>query len=118
MEESLMKRIQNIKELLALKQELPDEFIKYLEDEFLGLYEYLSNGEQLDEFVLESYQAMILLEEEEELQKLIGNPLDIEFIEEVILKSFTISRIGLFSIEDVQLCYALKNNQYNAINED
>lgn len=113
-----MKRIQNLKELLALKQELADEFIKYLEEEFLGLYEYLSNGEQLDEFVLESHQAMILLEEEEELQKLLINPLDLEFIEEVKLKSFTVSRIGILNMEDVQLCYAVKNNQYNAIDED
>ncbi|MFB1050661.1 hypothetical protein [Paraliobacillus sp. JSM ZJ581] len=89
-----MKRIQNIKELLALDQELPDEFIKYLEDEFL----------------LESYQAMILLEGKEELNKLVSNHFKLEFTEEVKLESFIALRIGILSDEDVQLYYMVKSN--------
>jgi hypothetical protein len=58
-----MKKIQQLKELLALKQELQEDLMEYLEEEFYGLYEYLSNGEQVEKFALSSHQAMILLEE-------------------------------------------------------
>ncbi|WP_336637961.1 hypothetical protein [Lysinibacillus fusiformis] len=40
-----MKKIQQLKELLALKQELQEDSIEYLEEEFYSLYEYLRYGE-------------------------------------------------------------------------
>ncbi|MGD6960057.1 hypothetical protein ACQCWA_20895 [Rossellomorea aquimaris] len=103
-----MKKIQQLKELLALKQELREDLMQYLEEEFYGLYEYLSNGEQVDEFVLETQQAMILLEEKGELNILLSNPLELEFQEEVNLKNSRVLRIGVLSAEDIQLCYVLK----------
>lgn len=103
-----MKRIQCLSELLELKQMIQKDLAEYLEEEFIGLYEYLSNGEQIDKFVLEPYQVMILLEEKEELNKIISNPFGVEFQEEVNLKNSMILRIGVLSAEDVQLCYAIK----------
>ncbi|WP_440614944.1 hypothetical protein [Bacillus subtilis] len=103
-----MKKIQQLKELIALKQELQEDLMQYLEEEFYGLYEYLSNGEQVDEFVLAPHQAMILLEERGELNNLLSNPLELEFQEEVNLKNSMVLRIGVLCAEDVQLYYAVK----------
>jgi len=103
-----MKKIQCLSELLELKQKIQKDFAEYLEEEFYGLYEYLSNGEQIDEFVLAPYQAMILLEEKGELYKLLSDSLELEFQEEVNLENSMVLRIGVLSVEDVQLCYFLK----------
>lgn len=103
-----MKKIQQLKELLALKQELQEDLMEYLEEEFYGLYEYLSNDEQVEKFVLSPHQAMILLEEKVELNKILSNPLELEFQEEVNLKNSMVLRIGVLSADDVQLCYFLK----------
>ncbi|MEK3857496.1 hypothetical protein [Cytobacillus sp. FSL H8-0458] len=103
-----MKKIQKLKELLALKQELQEDLIEYLEEEFYGLYGYLSNGEQMEKFALLPHQAMILLEEKEELNKILSNSLELEFQEEVNLKNSMVLRIGVLSADDVQLCYFLK----------
>ncbi|MFJ7725884.1 hypothetical protein ACIQXV_06935 [Neobacillus sp. NPDC097160] len=103
-----MKKIRCLSELLELKQKIQKDFGEYLEEEFYGLYEYLSNGEKVDEFVLAPYQAMILLEGKEELNKLLSNPLELEFREEVNLKDSMVLRIGILSAEDVQLCYKIK----------
>jgi hypothetical protein len=100
-----MKKIQQLKEFLALKHELQEEFAEYLEEEFFGLYEYLSNGEKVEDFILPSYQAMIILEEEEELIKLMKNPIELEFLDEVDLANIKILRIGIMRSEDVQLYY-------------
>ncbi|MBB2483499.1 hypothetical protein H5P36_25495 [Bacillus sp. APMAM] len=103
-----MKKIQLLWELVGLKQMIHRELGDYLEEEFFSLYDYLSNGKQVDEFALEPYQAMVLLEEKGELSKLLSNPLKLEFIEEVKLNRSTVLRIGILSIEDVQLCYVVK----------
>lgn len=103
-----MKKIQQLKELIALKQELQEDLMQYLEEEFYGLYEYLSNGELVEEFVLASHQAMILLEEKGELNNLLSNPLELEFQEEVNLKNSKVLRIGVLHAEDIQLCYVIK----------
>jgi hypothetical protein len=103
-----VKRIRCLSEILELKQKLRRDLGEYLTEEFYGLYEYLSNGEQIDEFILAPYQAMILLEEKGELDKFLSNPFELEFIEEVKLKGSTILRIGILSAEDVQLGYVLK----------
>ncbi|MBT2624764.1 hypothetical protein J7I81_05130 [Bacillus sp. ISL-32] len=103
-----MRKVQCLSELIEIIQRIPKDFGEYLEGEFFGLYEYQSNGEQVEKFVLEIHQAMILLEEQDELDKLLSNPLDLEFQEVVILKNSMILRIGVLSVEDVQLCYFLK----------
>lgn len=62
----------------------------------------------MEKFVLSHHQAMILLEEKVELNKILSNPLEFEFQEEVNLKSSMVLRIGVLSADDVQLCYFLK----------
>ncbi|MGG0889322.1 hypothetical protein [Cytobacillus horneckiae] len=103
-----MKKIRQLKELLVLKQGLQEDLMRYLVEEFYGLYKYLSNGEHMDEFVLAPQQAMILLEEKGELNNLLRNHLELEFQEEVNLEGSRILRIGLLCAEDVQLCYMIK----------
>ena len=104
-----MKKIQRLKDVLALKQELQEDLMQYLEVEFFNLYEYLSNGEKVEDFILSFYQNMVILEGDIEFNKLLSNTLEVEFIEEVNLQSITIYRMGLDTIEDIQLCYAIKN---------
>lgn len=103
-----MKQIRCLKDFEAVASFISGNFLSYLKQEFYGLYDYLSNGEKMDEFILEPYQAMILLEEKEELSKFLNNFLELEFMEEVKLHNFTVLRIGILYDEDVQLCYAVK----------
>ncbi len=62
----------------------------------------------MEKFVLSHHQAMILLEEKVELNKILSNPLELEFQEEVNLKNSMVLRIGVLSADDLQLCYFLK----------
>lgn len=102
-----MKKIQQLKELLALKQELQEDLMQYLEEEFYGLYEYLSNGEKIEDFLLMPYQSIIILENVEELVKVIQNKIELEFTEEVNLNGKVILRIGVRTLDDIQLHYTL-----------
>ena len=104
-----MKKIRSYQELLNAKRELPSEFAKYIEEEFQALYEYLSNGESVREFLLPSHQEVLILESKEEVETILGKTSDIEFIEEVKLQSEIILRIGIFQIEEVQLCYSMQH---------
>lgn len=113
-----MKKIQQIKELLALKQELQKDLMQYLEEEFFGLYEYLNNGEKLEDFILPDYQNMVILEGDEEIDKILSRTLDVEFVDRVELNSVTVIRIGLNCEEDIQLSYAIESNYFNGVNED
>src|SRR4051812_25527675 len=80
-----MKKIQQLKELLALKQELQEGLMQYLVEEFSSLYEYLNNGEKLEDFMLPDYQNMVILEGNREINKILSRTLDLEFVEEVKL---------------------------------
>lgn len=100
-----MKKIQQLRELLALKSEIQEDIVNYLEMEFRGLYEYLSNGEEVEDFILPTYQAMIILEDTNELTRLMVNEMGIEFKEEVNIKNLIILRIGIMNDEDIQLHY-------------
>ncbi|WP_226668728.1 hypothetical protein [Metabacillus litoralis] len=103
-----MKKIKCLNEFNNLIEVLPTEFIDYLNCEFYHLYEYLSNNEKLEDFILPSYQNMVILESEEEINNILINTLDLEFIEEVELKEVTIIRIGIICYEDIQLHYVEK----------
>ncbi len=79
--------------------------VEYLEEQFQGMYEYLSNGERVEEFLLLSHQAMIILEVEEEFAKIIQNSMDIEEIDEPL-----IMRIGVRHWNEIQLHYKIIEN--------
>lgn len=82
--------------------------MQYLEEEFYYLYEYLSNGERIEDFQLLPNQSMILLNNKEELEKVIQNKIELEFLDEVNLKdNIVILRIGMRNLEDIQLYYTL-----------
>lgn len=102
-----MKRIRCLSELLELNQKIQQDLGEYLRDEFYGLYEYLSNGEKIEDFLLMPYQSIIILENEKELVKVIQNKKELEFTEEIILKGKVILRIGLRNLDDIQLHYTL-----------
>lgn len=107
-----MKKIQCLKDFENLVGKVPSEFLDYLNCEFYSLYEYLSNGEKLEDFILPNYQNMVMLEKEDEIKNLLIRTLDIEFVEEVELHQLVIFRIGINIDEDVQLYYAIKGKIY------
>lgn len=100
-----MKRITRYSELQSIKEDIPREIGEFLDREFQGLYEYLNKGEEVEQFLLLPYQAMIILEEERELKKLLSNPIEIEYVEEVL--ESTLLRIGVRNGDEIQLCYYL-----------
>jgi hypothetical protein len=102
-----MKRIQCLKDFNEIEGQFPNSFVEYLKSEFYGLYEYLSNGEKIEDFLLMSYQSIIILDDKEELVKVIQNKIELEFVEEVNLKDIVILRIGVRNLDDIQLQYTL-----------
>ncbi|MCJ7843624.1 hypothetical protein MUB24_22685 [Lederbergia sp. NSJ-179] len=103
-----MKKIQCLEDLNNLIGGLSSEFLEYLNCEFYSLYEYLSGGEGIEEFLLENHQAIIIVEDSTELDLLLQNRLDLEYVEEVQLESSLCLRIGISQVEDIQLHYYLK----------
>lgn len=103
-----MKRIQCLTDLNNLAGDIPDELLNYLSSEFSNLYEYLSNGEGTEEFLLENHQAIIIVEDSKELDILLQNRLELEYVEEIQLNSSLCLRIGISQLENIQLHYYLK----------
>ncbi|MFC0416803.1 hypothetical protein ACFFHH_15290 [Cytobacillus solani] len=104
-----MKKIQCLKELNEIKGEFPDALIEYLMNEFYSLYEYLSNGQKIEEFMLPAYQVMVIIESQRELNTLLKRFWELEFVDEISLVNMTIKRIGINSLEDIQLNYVIKS---------
>jgi hypothetical protein len=103
-----MKRVRCLSELIELKQKIRKDFGDYLAEEFYSLYEYLSNGERIEEFLLDNHQAIVIVEESKELDLLLQNRLEVEYVEEVQLHSSLCIRIGISQLEDKQLYYYLQ----------
>ncbi|MCY8972165.1 hypothetical protein [Bacillus atrophaeus] len=103
-----MKRIQCLKDLNKLSGDIPDKLVNYLSSEFYSLYDYLSNGEKIEEFLLENHQAILIVEDIEELDLLLQNRLELEYVEEVQLNSTLCLRIGIYQLGDIQLHYYFK----------
>lgn len=103
-----MKRIQCLKDLNNLVGDIPDELLYYLSSEFYSLYEYLSNEEGIEKFLLENHQAILIVEDTEELDLLLQNRLELEYVEEIQLNSSLCLRIGISQLEDIQLHYYFK----------
>jgi hypothetical protein len=102
-----MREIRCLKDFESFASKINDNQLGYLKQEFYGLYEYLSNGEEVEDFLLMPYESMIILEGKEELDKVIENKMELEFIEEVYLNNKVVLRIGIRSFEDIQLHYSI-----------
>lgn len=104
-----MKIIKILDDFQEIHGNYHEIFIEYLMDEFYSLYEYLSNGESIDNFTLSNTQAMVILENERELE--IIKKIDIEFVDEENLQDLITLRIGLRHEHDIQLHYCLRSTQ-------
>ncbi|PLV31801.1 hypothetical protein BSP4_43400 [Bacillus subtilis subsp. subtilis] len=102
-----MREIRCLKDFESVASKINDKFLVYLKQEFYGLYEYLSNGEKIEDFLLIPYESMIILEDKEELDKVIENKMGLEFIEKLHLNNKVVLRIGIRSFEDIQLHYSI-----------
>jgi hypothetical protein len=96
-----------VQDVYRLRAKLPVRMVDYLEEEFIGLYEYLSNGGNLEEFSLEAQQCMTILQEKREIEQLLEERLDIEFVERIELESLGVYRIGVRRSDDIQLYYCI-----------
>ncbi len=90
-----------------VKELFPVDVLEYLKEEFHGLFEYYSNGEEIGEFLLLTHQAMIILESKAETNQVLTNILELEFVEEIKLNITTLLRIGVYQSEDVQIYYSI-----------
>ncbi|WP_067727850.1 hypothetical protein [Oceanobacillus damuensis] len=106
-----MNKIRCLKDFKLISSKIDSDFLAYLKQEFYGLYEYLSNGEGLREFKLHYHQAIVIFESKEEINQLLESDEEVEFTEEVQLKSCSIQRIGIYHSEDVQLCFYINDGK-------
>ncbi|MCY8921145.1 hypothetical protein [Bacillus atrophaeus] len=100
-----MRNIQCLKDFNQIEKVYPSDFIQYLRNEFFSLFEYLSNGESEDDFILPLYQSIVIMEESIELENSLAS--NLEYIEEISLVVTSCLRIGIYNSEDVQLHYYL-----------
>lgn len=106
-----MKIIKILDDFQEIRDNYQKKFIEYLMEEFYSLYEYLSNGESIDNFTLPNTHAMVILENEREFEIIKKRNRDIEFVDEENLQDLIALRIGLRHEQDIQLHYCLKSIQ-------
>ncbi|WP_117148875.1 MULTISPECIES: hypothetical protein [Paraliobacillus] len=94
--------------IIGLADYYPDEIFSYLKQEFMDLYEYQNNGENLDKFLLNSYSSMVVLKTKEEFCRFMYLEEHIEFIEEEKIGGFTVIRLRVYQLEEVQSMYYTK----------
>lgn len=107
-----MKRIQCLKDFNIIEETfpIPTDFFEYLKNEFRSLYEYLSNGEEMKDFILLPHQAIIILDNKKELMGFLKQYTNLEFLDEEQWKDVNILRMGVMVYEDVQLYYYCKRD--------
>ncbi|WP_188455466.1 hypothetical protein [Virgibacillus oceani] len=103
-----MKKIHSIKDIKNIIGQLPNDCFEYISQEFHHLYDYLGNGEAKEDFQLETYQSMIIIEEISELERILKDTPELEFTELIQLESNACMRIGIYQVEDIQLHYFFK----------
>ncbi|WP_394185121.1 hypothetical protein [Metabacillus halosaccharovorans] len=103
-----MIKISSIKDFIKLEANIPLEFVQYIKKEFYNLFEYLSNGEEVEDFLLPFHLNMIVLEEKNELNSVLNNRMELEFIDEEYIMAYTILRLGVNREGDIQLYYWIK----------
>lgn len=102
-------------DLRTLKSELPNEFIRYLEQEFEELYEYYCREEDLEGFTLGQGQAICIVQNDEELNSLLSEKFEIEYVENMTLGDFKFYRLGFRNVEEIQLFYIMESNHSDSM---
>lgn len=117
----MMEVISTLTDIFRLRKKLPLELVEYLEEEFIALYHYLSNGESLEDFYLDNQQCMNILQEDSECQKILREPFEVEFVDLIKQLSLEFFRIGIRRAEDIQLYYfmgdIIKEDTMKILNE-
>lgn len=102
--------ILNVRDLHRIKAEIPSELFNYLEQEFKDLYDYYSHNQDLEEFILEECQSMVILQTDEEEESILQEPLEIEFVERISAGQLMFYRIGMRNAGEIQLFYCIEEN--------
>src|SRR5699024_6793930 len=104
-----MKMIQTLYDLEGLKrtQVIPIEMLKQIEQDFLHVYDSVNDNVYLMDFRLPFHQALLLLEQGDEVQGMLGDPLEIEYIEKESMEGQDYYRKGKREDHDIQINYSL-----------
>ncbi len=105
-----MRKIQCLKDFNQIEKVFSSDFVQYLRNEFFSLFEYLSNGECEEDFILLPHQAIIILENKKELKGFLEQNSNLEFLDDEHWNGVSILRMGVMMYEDVQLNYYCKRD--------
>ncbi|MCE4049919.1 hypothetical protein [Bacillus sp. Au-Bac7] len=102
-----MKKIHTYEEFVKIKEILPKDFMEEIEAHLLHLLEQ-EGIEEEQSIRLSSRKAIILIEENDELLKIVGELIDIEYIEKsTAADNTTYYRIAKRYDHEYQLLYTL-----------
>jgi hypothetical protein len=89
-------------DLMKLKEsnDIPAPFLEYLEQEWNGLYEALSNGEERGEFSLKAHGKQIVLEPGDRIPEGIGESYWPEYVDRIRLEGMEVYRMYVMETED------------------
>jgi hypothetical protein len=108
--EAQVELILNMRDLQRLKAKLPSKLFIYLEQEFTDLYEYYSSNQDLEDFILEQNQSMTILQTDNEVDSILQEPFEIEFVERIVEEQLPFYRIGVRNAGEIQLFYCMEQN--------
>jgi hypothetical protein len=100
-------------ELLRENATLPNEFLDYLEAEWMEFYDAYSDGEPLEEFSLELHGMQFVLESGDSLSESIGETVLPEYVERISLGEVDIYRMYVMEAEVKKKLYKRLNEQTN-----
>ncbi|HDR7314296.1 hypothetical protein MXL46_19070 [Heyndrickxia sporothermodurans] len=105
-----MELILKRQDLFQLQGIIPFELLCYLEKEFMDLYEYYNANEDIENFTLENSQSMAILQSDEEVEFILQEPLEIEFVERISEGQLSLYRFGVRNAGEIQLFYCMEEN--------
>jgi hypothetical protein len=103
-----MKTINTIYDLYELVTLYPLQFMDFLKQEFMELFNLLGDGEELNDFNVPTDLAFSVLQISDELKGLVSSPFDLEFVERFHVEQITIYRVGIRFNDEIAIYYTLK----------
>jgi hypothetical protein len=103
-----MKIIRSINDIIEINEDYPFQFMEYIKQEFIELYEVLEDGETLFDFSLPEEFAFYVFQEGDGIKNLCDSPFILEFIERFHVEQVTFYRIGARFNDEMVNYYSLK----------
>jgi hypothetical protein len=102
-----LKQIKGLGDLQMVKNErtFSNTFLKYLEQEWLELYETYSDGKEKEKFTLDQDQRLVILEPGDSIPKGFRKTYFPEYVEKVLLDDVELYRMYVMEAEDYGVMY-------------